>query len=119
MWKGMAVADPLDSSKNDIGKILASIPGKDAKQAYLANCFGLEDGVQEFFSDTGSCYKCTKEFPFFELQSDSDGRPTCISCLAAAPQLDLLEGNDCSKCGEHMPGIGSAAKVMCARCRMV
>jgi hypothetical protein len=90
------------------------------KLPYLANCLGLEDGVQEFFSDIESCYKCTKEFHFFELQSDSEGFPACISCLAGdAPRLDPLEGNDCSKCGEHMPGIGSVAKVMCARCRMV
>jgi hypothetical protein len=117
-WKG---AEAFDLSKKDIGKILASMPEKaEDKLPYLAKCFGLKDGMQEFFSDMGSCSKCTKEFSFFELQSDSDGRPACISCLAAdAPQLDSLEGNTCSKCGEHMPGIGSAAKVMCARCRMV
>ena len=117
-WNGIEVADPLDLSKQDIDEILASMPKKaEDKLPYLANCFGLEDGMKEFFSDKGSCSKCTKEFLLFELQPDSDRSPTCGSCLAA--DTPKLEANACSKCGEPMPGIGSAAKVMCARCRMV
>jgi hypothetical protein len=105
------VVDPLDLSKETLDMIMGSIPEKEDRLAYLAGCFGLKDDRQGLLSDSGSCSKCTKEFPFFELQSDSDG------CLAAdAPQL---EGNACSKCGAHMPGIGSAAKVMCARCRPI
>ena len=102
--------------------------------------------LEGLLSDHGFCFKCTKELFFFELQPDFDGCPTCPTCLASddvsrldslclaaggvsrldslylaaddAPQLDSLEGNACSKCGVHMPGIGSVAKVMCARCRV-
>jgi hypothetical protein len=104
---------------------MASMPGKaDVSGWVLGTGASSLECQQSLLSDHGSCSKCAKEFPFFELQPDSDGASTCPSCLAAGDtsRLDALqaleEGNACSKCGVHMPGIGSVAKVMCARCRV-
>ena len=157
MGKGVeVVVDPLDLSKETLDMILGSMPEKEEDRLpYLIDNLELYDDMsgtvasclEGLLSEKGFCFKCTKEFFFFELQSDFDGFPTCPTCLASddvsrldslclaaggvsrldslclaagdAPRLDPLEGNACSKCGEDMPGIGSVAKVMCARCRMV
>jgi hypothetical protein len=128
-------------SKETLDILLRSKPQSDPLEPntileYLADCFGFDDDMlatrgsdfkclESLLSDRGSCFKCTNDFPIFEIQKDSEGILTCPSCMAAhdvAPRLDSLEapledGNTCSQCGEHMPGIGSVAKVMCTSCR--
>lgn len=111
MGKRVEVVDPLDLSQETLDTILGSIPEKEDRRADLADHFDLKDDRQGLLSECGSCTWCTNKFPFSDLEKDSEGFLTCPSCLAA--------GNACSKCREPMPGIGSAAKVMCARCRLI